>query len=505
VDLLQHPDVKIKLISEKSRNGVVMEMIVPSKLSPFRDIDDNGEEYPIVRIICKFVLVNKNLNTYKNKVNDEYEVHRETVTHRELNQESKNLSELFNFSYQIPPTLCPAPIAEGVFNINTESIVLLELIKEKLGSDAVHLLELLMYAISEKNTRTQLGYIVMSHVEQRLDVVTYSLRDMYNHMRLNTVAINELMAEVHFTFARLLFVHGIMNCDAHSGNILVTLISQSPPKFKCMLIDMQEKRDISAYAYERLQTEYNKLLENQPDKKKKQTDEEKAQTDEEKIGFMRKVIDEYSSIARIYRKVKYRMDDPGIDWIKWYIKGESVQLLNAANKLMTLNVSLRYLPDETITFNTLPTNSTLSSSLNKQSLSSDSESSMLLESDFQPPTPPSLAAKSAAAPPLAPPHLATKSTDSESSMLLESDFQHPPPPSVAAKSAAAPPLAPPYLATKSTALLPPAPPPSTRSKRPLEPDDDKSNKRRRGGKSKRTRRAKPKKRRTIKRRNTLKR
>jgi hypothetical protein len=433
VDLLKHPDVKIKLISEKSRNGVVMEMIVPSKLSPFRDIDDNGKEYPIVRIICKFVLVNKDLKTYKNKVNDEYELHRETVTNRELNQESKNLSELFNFSYQIPPTLGPAPIAEGVFNINTQSIVLLGLIKEKLGSDEVHLLELLIYAISEKNTRTQLGYIVMSHVEQRLDAVTYSLLDMYNHMRSKTVAINELMAEVHFTFARLLFVHGIMNCDAHSGNILVTLISQSPPKFKCMLIDVQEKRNISAYAYEHLQTEYNKLLENQ--------------TDENKIGFMKKIIDEYSSIARIYRKAKYRIDDPGLDWIKWYIEGESVQLLNAANKLMTLNVSLRYLPAKTIRFNTLPPNSTLSSS--------DSESSMLLESDLQPPTPPPRAAK-------------------------------------------------------STALLPPGPQPSTRSKRPVDLEEEESeesdkNKRRRGGKSKRTRRAKPKKKRTIKRRNALKR
>jgi len=477
VDLLQHPDVKIKLISEKSRNGVVMEMIVPSELSPFRDIDDNGMEYPIVRIICKFVLVNKKLTTYtnKNKVNAKYEVDRDTVTRRQLNQESRNLSELFNFSYQMPPPLCPAPIAEGIFDINTQSIALLKLIKEKVGSDAVHLLDLLMYAVSEKseksekNTRTQLGYIVMSHVEQTLDTVTYSsLHDMYNNMLSDTDKINELMAEVHFTFARLWFVHGIMNCDAHSGNILVKLISPSPPKFKCMLIDMQEKRDISPDAYERLQTEYNNLLENQTEYKnllKNQTDKDKIEfmkkiIDENKIGFMKKIIDEYSSIARIYRKVNYGIDDHGIDWIKWYSEGESVQLLNAANKLMTFNASLRYLPAKTITFNALPPNSTLSSSFNEQSLSSD----------LQPPPPPPVAAKSAAAPTLAPPHLATKSK-----------------------------------APKSTALLPPAPPPLTRSKRPLESKESDKNKRQRGGKSKRTRRAKSKKCRTIKRRNALKR
>lgn len=346
LNLMYNESVVIKLISGSSRNGVVIEINIPHGLSPFRDIDDAGHEYPIVRIICKFVLVNDKVNrsvSYNVNEDETEKLRRETVKYKDLKDEAINLSKLYNLSFQIKP-ICPAPLAYGT--LDGETVELLLFLANKVVGD-VRLLNLLIKGISYESTK--LGYLCMSHAEQNMNLETRTLYGMYNYLKStsDTDAQNEMMAEVYFIFAILLFLNGIMNCDPHSDNILVTMESRSPPKFKCLIIDVQQTRDITEDGYFRLVEEHNKLL--------------RYKTKNNKIGFMKKIIEEFVSISTKYRKENYGINNSGANWIEWYSEAEqNDQLIKAADKFLKFNAVPRYLPPKTIWFTPLPPGSTRS-------------------------------------------------------------------------------------------------------------------------------------------------
>ena len=350
LDLMHNESVVIKLISENSRNGVVMEMIVPSELSPFRDIGDNGEEYTVSRIICKFILIdtlNRSVSYYVGDNPKQEKLRRETIMYETLKEEAINLSKLYNLSSQMKP-ICPAPLAYGIFKkkpVDLLSVDLLLFLTKKVVGD-VRLLNLLIKGISSDSTT--LGYLFMSHAEQNASLETRTLYGMQNYLdssQASPAAKNEMMAEVYFTFAKLLYLNGMMNCDPHSNNILVTRVNKSPPMFKCVIIDMQQIRKITDDGYLRLLEEYNKLLQNK--------------TPENKIAFMKQIIEEFVSISTIYRKVMYGINNSGADWIEWYSEDEqNRQLIKAANKFLTFNAVPQYLHPDTISFLPLPPGST---------------------------------------------------------------------------------------------------------------------------------------------------
>jgi hypothetical protein len=231
----------------------------------------------------------------------------------------------------------------------------------------------------------------MSHAEQNASLETRTLYGMQNYLDSSPAAQNEMMAEVYFTFARLLYLNGMMNCDPHSNNILVTRANKSPPMFKCVIIDMQQIRKITDDGYLRLLEEYNKLLQNK--------------TPENKIAFMKQIIDEFVSISTIYRKAMYGINNSGADWIEWYSEDEqNGQLIKAANKFLTFNAVPRHLHPDTISFLPLPPGST--------------RPKRPLELDLQPP-----AAESAALLPLAPPPVAAESSNSLKQALEPQDYK----------------------------------------------------------------------------------
>lgn len=331
LNLMYESSVKINIISQKSRNGVVMEMIVPPVISPFRDIDDAGNEYIVVRLICKFVLVDDN----DRKITGERGLYRRTVKNGELEQEYVNLSELFNISYPFLPPLCPAPLALSGFDKQFTQV--LELLKTRVNPSDAKLLNLLISGISEDTTNIEL--MAMTHVEQDTTLETESLITMLDNCE-NDNEVIELMSEAYFTIARLLFIYRIINFDLHANNMLVTRIPELQ-KFKCTIIDMQEVSFADTF---------------DPGLKARYYD---ANNDDKKIKFMQEVIDMYSKNVRIYRRIKYKLTDDHMDWLMLfseYPDARKMILLKATRKLDSFleQSTPRVLPPQTISFNILP-------------------------------------------------------------------------------------------------------------------------------------------------------